>query len=174
MLKTCRLLAREDSKRAFFLPLGANISRREVEEEIAGSGARVSVVSGEARDEVRAAFDLALVASGTATLETGLLGTPMIILYRTSGLSYWLAKRVVSIRHIGMINILAGKRLVPEYIQEKLEPKRIAAQAEKILGSKSMRDKMRRGYKEIRQNLGRHKASVRAADQVLTVLEQRK
>ncbi len=172
MLKACRRLVARGRNLAFFLPLGTNIALRQVAQEIRGSGVRVNVIRGEERQKVRSLMDLALVASGTATLETGLLGTPMIILYRTSWLSYQLAKRLVDVRHIGMINILAGRRLVPEYIQDDLKPERIAREAERILDSASRRAAMRRGFAEVRRKLGRYKASAKAAEVITQLLAQ--
>ncbi len=171
MLAAGKLLILRGGKHTFFLPLGSNIARREVEREVRRSGLAVKIVVAEERNKVRPHFDLALVASGTATLETGLYGTPMLILYKTSWFSYLLAKQLVKgVRHIGMINILAGKRLVPEYIQSEVSAEKLARAAEKILKSSKRRAEMRRGFAVVRRKLGKYKASDRAAREIVEIL----
>src|SRR5690606_19684849 len=88
--------------------------------------------SGETWDLVAAA-DLALVASGSATLETALLGTPMVLMYRLSPVSFAIARRLVRVPFIGMPNLVLGEGAVPELIQDDVRPERIAAEARAIL-----------------------------------------
>ena len=73
-------------------------------------------------DTVLASADVALTASGTATVQTALHGTPMVIVYRVSPLTYQLGRRLVSVNTIGMVNLIAGEQIVPELIQDALTP----------------------------------------------------
>lgn len=74
-----------------------------------------------------------LVKSGTTTLEAALAGTPMVIAYRTSGLTYWLARRLVRVDHIGLVNLVVGERLAPEYVQDEATPEALAAALSPLL-----------------------------------------
>jgi len=78
-----------------------------------------------------------MVASGTATLETALMETPMVILYKVSSPSYYVGKMIIDISHIGLVNIIAGKTIVPELIQDEANPESIAAEVIDILTNKS-------------------------------------
>ena len=104
-----------------------------------------------------------LVASGTATLETALFGTPMVIVYKVSPLSYAIGKMVISVKNIGLVNIIGGATLVPELIQADANPKRMAAEMLSILTNRHRRDEIRKDLSAIREKLGAPGASVRAA-----------
>jgi len=113
---------------------------------------------------------LALCASGTATLEVGLLGTPMIVLYRLARWSYVLAKLLVRLPNFAMVNLVLGREVVPELLQGEAEPERIAAEALRLLGDREARARVRAGLAELRPRLGEGGASARAARQVAEVL----
>ena len=83
--------------------------------------------------------DLAVVTSGTATLETGYFGTPMIVVYRTSWATYAIGRLLIRVKNIGLVNIVAGKGVVPELIQHRVTPEGIAAEAERLLGDAAAR-----------------------------------
>lgn len=122
----------------------------------------VDARSGETWDLVHAA-DLALVASGSATLEAALLGTPMIILYRLSALSFAIARRLVRVPFIGMPNLILGKAAVPELIQDEARPERIAAEASVILGDPERAARIRADLGQVRNALGTPGAAARVA-----------
>ncbi len=117
--------------------------------------------------EVLAVSDLVLVASGTATLQAALIGTPMVIVYRTSPLTYEIGRPLVTIPHIGLVNILAEKELVPEILQERATAKNIAQEALSILGDTSRQREMKQHFQELRNSLGSSGASRRAAEYIL-------
>lgn len=117
-----------------------------------------------------AACDLVLVASGTATLECALLERPMVIVYRTNPLTWWLGRRLVTLPYIGLVNVVAGQRLAPECLQGDATPAKIAAAALAILRSAEVRRDMQRGFQQIRARLGAPGATRRAADAVLAFL----
>jgi lipid-A-disaccharide synthase len=107
--------------------------------------------------------DAAMVASGTATLETALLETPMVIAYRTSPLTAAVGRRVIRVKHIGLVNLIAGRELAPELIQEDATAPRLAAEVRAILADRRRRVAMRRDLAEIRRKLGEPGAARRAA-----------
>ena len=109
----------------FVLPLADTLEEKIVTEIISGFTVKVNVISGHTYDVISCA-DLALVASGTATLETALLGVPMIIVYKISLLSYFIGRLFVHVKNIGLVNIIAGKTIVPELIQGDASGERIA------------------------------------------------
>ena len=116
------------------------------------------------------ACDLVLVASGTATLECALLERPMVIGYKTSPLTYLAARLLLRIPFIGLVNVVAGKNVVPELIQNRAAPEEIAQAAMEIWSSAEKRDRMKQALKEIRPALGQPGASARAAQAVLAEL----
>jgi lipid-A-disaccharide synthase len=125
-------------------------------------GLPVRAVHDETHSVVGAA-DLAVVASGTATMETALLGTPMVVVYRISGLSYALGRRFVRVPHYAMVNIVAERQVVPELIQEAFTPDRVAAEVLSLLADGPRRARMAADLAEVRSRLGAGGASDRAA-----------
>ena len=113
----------------------------------------VRLIEGRTYEALRAA-DVSLVVSGTATLEAALLGAPMVITYRVSFLSYALARLLVRVPFIGMANLVAGRGIVPELIQYRATPDRLAAAARALLEDQGARDAMRAGFSEVRARLG--------------------
>jgi lipid-A-disaccharide synthase len=121
-----------------------------------------------------AAADLAIVSSGTATVETALLGKPMIVVYRLSPLTARLAKPLVRTKFFSMVNLIAGRAVVPELIQDDFTPQGVAEEAVKLLSdTKEGRDRvetMSRGLEEVRKLLGPPRAVERAADEIAGLL----
>jgi lipid-A-disaccharide synthase len=113
---------------------------------------------------------LALCASGTATLEVGLLGTPMIMAYRLARWTYLLAKLMVRLPYVSLVNLVLGRKVVPELIQGEATPQRIAAEAARLLIDAGERDRMRQGLAEVRGRLGAAGASRRAAAEVASLM----
>jgi lipid-A-disaccharide synthase len=118
------------------------------------------------------AADVALVASGTATVETALLGTPMVVVYRVSPVSYALGRPFVRVPHYAMVNIIAGREVVPELIQGDFTPDRVAAEALALLTDTRRRKAMIEDLAEVRRRLGGGGASDRAAGQVAAALSR--
>ncbi len=121
-----------------------------------------------------AAADLAIVSSGTATVETALLGKPMIVVYRLSPLTARLAKPLVRTKFFSMVNLIAGRTVVPELIQNDFTPQRVAEEAVNLLStseqSKARVEEMVRGLVEVRSLLGPPGAVERAADEIVQLL----
>lgn len=133
---------------------------RSVAESLADPG--LHILSGRTWDLV-AASDLVLLSSGTATLETALLGTPMVVAYRLSPVSFAIAKRLVHVDHIAMPNLILERRAVPELVQEEVTVERMADEARAILENPALADQMRRDLSLVRERLGRPGAADRAA-----------
>jgi lipid-A-disaccharide synthase len=109
------------------------------------------------------------VASGTATVETALLGTPMVVVYRLSALTYALGRPFVRVPHYAMVNLIAERRIVPELIQRDFTPKRVAEEALAILNDPARARAMIEALRTVRERLGRPGASDRVADEVLAL-----
>jgi lipid-A-disaccharide synthase len=118
-----------------------------------------------------AASDLAIVASGTATLETAILGTPMVLVYRAHPVTAFLARRIAGVKRIGLANIISGRDIVPELLQEDCTPDKIAAQAIRILTDRSAADTMRKELAAVKSSLGQPGASKRAATAILELIK---
>jgi lipid-A-disaccharide synthase len=129
----------------------------------------IRIVSGSTYD-VLAAADVAVVSSGTATVEAALIGAPMVVIYRVAPLTAWIARRLVRTPYFAMVNLIAGKRIVPELIQDNLTPERVAEEVERLLSSSDARDEMRRELAEVRERLGPPGAIDRAADIIATMI----
>jgi lipid-A-disaccharide synthase len=161
-----RIAARRPGTR-FAVPVAPTIAVAEVETAVRASGLPIEVCPGEAY-RVMAAADLLLVASGTATLEAACYGTPMVVLYRLSSLSYALARALVrGVSHISLPNIVAGRAVVPEFVQGQATPEAIAGAALGILEDDVGRAAQRAALLEVRTRLGEPGAGLRAARAVL-------
>jgi lipid-A-disaccharide synthase len=110
-----------------------------------------------------AAADVAIVSSGTATVEAALLDVPMVVIYRVAPATAWFARRLVRTPFFAMVNLIAGKRVVAELIQEDFTPERVAQEAGRLLESEPARDEMRREFAVVRERLGPAGAIDRAA-----------
>jgi lipid-A-disaccharide synthase len=123
------------------------------------------------RHALIASADLAFVASGTATLETALCGTPMVVVYRTSAATFAIGKRLVKVPWISLVNIVAGEGVVPELIQEQFHARGLEKEGAALLGAPDELAKMRFSLARVARQLGPPGGSERAADAVLAVLE---
>jgi lipid-A-disaccharide synthase len=123
----------------------------------------------DATDDVLAAADLVITASGTATVQTALHERPMVVVYRVSSLSYRVGKPLLKVDTYAMPNLVAGRRIVPELIQDDCTPERIASEAVALLSDPDASARMREALRTLREQLGAPGASGRAADAVLQV-----
>jgi lipid-A-disaccharide synthase len=145
------------------------IAAAEVLSILDGSAPSISVVDSDRYNYVHAA-DLVWTASGTATLETALLGRPMIIVYRVSWLTYWIARWLVRVDHIGMVNLIAEERLMPELIQSDMNSERLAAETRLLLDDTKARTGMVEKLAKLRERLGTPGAAQRVADLALGMM----
>lgn len=114
--------------------------------------------------------DIMVAASGTVTLEAAIAGVPTIIMYIMSDLSFGIAKALVKVKFAGLANLVAGREVSPELLQDDASPGKIASMVIKLLGSKGAIEKMKADYKLVRNKLGRPGAAGRAADIALSML----
>jgi lipid-A-disaccharide synthase len=130
------------------------------------AGLRVAVVEGKA-DAVIAAADAVITASGTATVQTALHEKPMVIVYRLSPLTYRLGIRFVKVDTYGMVNLVAGRKVVPELIQDRCTPRAVAEETLRYLRDPAYAERTREALRDVKRRLGGAGASRRAAELVL-------
>jgi len=135
-----------------------------------GNGLPIKIISGDTHHLMKYAR-LALVASGTATLETGYLETPMVVLYKVYPLTYWIGKRLVKINNIALANIVCGETVVPELIQNQVTPENIVAEMGKYLRDDEYYHAVRTKLSRIKDILGPPGAAARAAREIYQLLE---
>jgi lipid-A-disaccharide synthase len=125
------------------------------------------------RFDAYAASSLAIAASGTVSLEAALAGLPLITIYRTGPLTAWLARRLINVPHINLVNLILGRPAVPELLQEDCRPERIAATATRLLEDEDLRQQQRAALAEAITRLGAADGrlpSQRAAARVLEIM----
>jgi lipid-A-disaccharide synthase len=162
MLKACRILMEKLSPLQFVLPLAGTLDPESVRDILRQFPVPVNVIQDEIYDVI-AVSDVAIVASGTATLETALLETPMVVVYKVSASSYAIGRRFVHVDHICLVNIIAGKTIVPELIQGEANPERIASEVRELIVRRGKAREMKAALAEIREKLGTPGASQRTA-----------
>ena len=124
--------------------------------------------------DARSIMDFALVASGSATLENACLGLPMIIVYKVHFTTWLLSKILLKIPYIGLVNVVAGRKIVPEFLQYGAIPARIAQATLKILENPERLNEMKAELAKVREKLGERGAPRRAAENILKALEEAK
>lgn len=168
MLEAAGRLGREMGMQ-FILARASTVERQQVEAIASQASVPLSIADGDVYN-VLSASDLVWVASGTVTLEAALLEKPMIIVYRLAWLTYGLARLLVRVDHIGMVNIIAGETVVPELIQSDVTGERIFVESAKILRDSALRDQTVKKLAEVRAKLGSPGASGRVADIALGMM----
>ena len=162
MVEAARIISQKIPGTQYILPLADTLEEKTVAGFLSDSGLKVKIVAGHTYD-VLACCDLAVVTSGTATLETGLMGVPMVIVYKVSLFSELIGRMIIRQQHIGLVNILAGKTVAPELIQRDARGPRIASEALAILQNREKRRQIIRDLGNIRAKLGEPGAARRAA-----------
>jgi lipid-A-disaccharide synthase len=153
----------------FFCVRASTLDRAELQKELDRAGFVIPIVEAGRYNAVNAA-DLVWAASGTATLETALLEKPMIVVYRVSWITYWLARLLVKIRYIGIANIIAGKAIVPELVQSALSPERLVHESQAILNDHDARRTMIANLRKLREQLGSPGAANRVAELAVSIM----
>jgi lipid-A-disaccharide synthase len=153
----------------FFCVRASTLDRAELQKELDRAGFVIPIVEAGRYNAVNAA-DLVWAASGTATLETALLEKPMIVVYRVSWLTYWLARLLVQIKFIGIVNIIAGKAIVPELVQSDLSPERLVHESQAILNDHDTRRTMIANLRNLREQLGVPGAANRVAELAISLM----
>jgi lipid-A-disaccharide synthase len=170
MLTAAKILSAGFQDLQFVLPVAPTLDRNFIRAFVEQYGVPVRVVEGMVYDVLKAS-DAAIVTSGTATLEAGLMAVPMVIVYRKSALSDDVLSKLVSgVKHVGLVNIVAGKRLVPELIQQEAAPQNMADAVARLLSDPDYYSRVREGLADVRTRLGDAGASARAAAVVMELL----
>lgn len=162
MLKAANIIEKKLKPVQFVLPIADTLDIAFVSQIISQYSIKVEVIRNEVYDVI-ACSDIAMVASGTATLETALMETPMVIIYKVSAPSYYVGKMVINIDNIGLVNIIAGKTIVPELIQDDASPEKIAAMVMNILTDNKRMADIKTELSKIRDMLGSPGAAERTA-----------
>lgn len=171
LIEAVEKLARREPKTRFILAQASTIQDTLLQPLLSRSPVPIVLVK-ERASEVLALSDLVLVASGTATLQAAVVGTPMVLFYRTTPLTFWFANLVfrflIRVKWIGLVNLVAGRTVVPELIQSAATGQRLYEEALRILDHRPAYDEMIRELARVRAALGEPGASARAAEAVLT------
>jgi lipid-A-disaccharide synthase len=175
MFEAARILSRRLGDVKFLISLAPSIEKNYAKAIIEQMPAALKFEL--ATSDVRHVFERARIvvaASGTVTLEAAIYGIPMVIIYKVSQLSYWLGRTMIKIKNIGLVNLIAGKEIVPELVQNDASPENIAEQVERMLNDPVGLERMRNELLRIRNSLGRAGASGRTADIAILMLKNKK
>ncbi len=153
----------------FTIPLALTLDTEDITPWIEESSIKVEIVKDAFHRVVREA-DIAIVTSGTATIETALMGTPMVVVYRLNSLTYLIARMLIRVDYIAMVNLVAGKKIVPELIQSEVNAENIARHALSILSDNVAIKKMKDDLSEVKRRIGKPGASARVAERVVSFL----
>jgi lipid-A-disaccharide synthase len=167
ILEACRKLAKDVSPQ-FVLAAAPGLAT-DLRRACDASGVAMCVVEGATYDALAAA-ECAIISSGTATVEAALLGVPMVVVYRVSRSTAMIARWLVRTQFFAMVNLIAGRKIVPELIQDEFSAAAVEAETRRILGSPGIREQMKRDLAEVRTKLGPGGAIERAAGIIARML----
>ena len=157
-------------KPVFLLPLAPTLSENDlIAHGLAEAGVEVRVIR-ENRYDLMAACDAVMAASGTVSLELAILDVPMVISYRVSPLTYFLGRRLIKIQYASLVNLVAGREVVPELLQDDAEPEKIATATMLLVADQTERTRQLAGLDEVRKKLGGAGASAKAAKLALETI----
>lgn len=168
LVEAAKRLCAERPSLQVVVPLAPAISPTEVSARFAGSGLNPILIDGQA-PRVVGASEVAVVASGTATLEAALMHRPLVVVYRVSPASYAVGRLLVRVPHVSLVNLLLGRQVVPELLQGRMTSEAICSEVGKLWAGPE-RERMLSGLSELRASLGPQGASRRAAEEVLELL----
>lgn len=172
LLEAAKLLQQQLPEVDFTMPRAGTIPLSLLESKIKAAGVQVKITEGHNYD-VFSVADLALATSGTVTLEAALCGLGSIIVYRTSAINAFIARRVINIPDIGLPNIVAGRHILPELLQEDFTPEKVAQEALHLLDPER-NARMKKDLAYVKERLGQPGAVDRVAQLVLKIAEEKK
>ena len=172
LLEGAKLLQKQMPEVQFAMPRAGTIPLELLQGKITASGLDIKITEGHNYDLFSIA-DLALATSGTVTLEAALCGLPSVIVYRTSALNAFIARRVINIPNIGLPNIVAGRQILPELLQEDFTPAKVAATAAELLAPER-RPQLEANLAYMKARLGEPGAVNRVAQLILKIAEEKK
>jgi len=168
MLSSARLIKKKIPDIQFVLPIAAGHLKDEIKEMVDRSGLDVKIIDGRSH-EVMSASDVLIICSGLATLEAAIIGTPMVVIYKVSPITEVIARVLIKIPNVSPPNIIAGKKIVPELLQAKANPRNISETTVELLKTPSKIKEMRAGLREAVKKLGSPDSTTRAAKIVLEI-----
>jgi lipid-A-disaccharide synthase len=168
LVQSCHLIARDRPAVQFVLALAPGMSKSQITPYLPLE-TPIRVVEDATYDALGSA-DVAIVSSGTATVEAALMDTPMIVVYRLAPLTAAIARWLVRTPMFAMVNLIAGKRVVPELVQNDFTPERVGNEVIRLLDSEEARFEVRQGLASVREKLGPPGAIERAADIIAGML----
>ena len=171
MLEAGRIMVRRLPDLCFLVCVAPGIDGQTIRDVLKQHDLPVQIVDDTPYD-LMAASELVVAASGTVTLEAAILNTPMVILYKVSSLTYWIGRMMAKVQHIGLVNLVAGKTVVPELIQREASPERIAEEALSILTEQKRFSTMKSALVAVKERLGTPGASDRAARLVVEMMSR--
>ena len=170
MLGATKLLHEQFSNLRFLLVVASTISFEKIKLAVAEEHNYVQLIHKEAYQAI-AASELVITASGTATLETALLNRPMVIVYKVNRFTGWLAKKLIKIPYVSLCNIVAGKKIMPELLQEQATAENITDEVSMILKDKNNLQNLKNELSVVRANLGQLEAANNVAKVALDMLQ---
>lgn len=171
MLKTAQIIHKKIELAQFLIAKSANVDLNIYDHYLRSFKLPWAIIEGRTYDCLQAA-DFSLVCSGTATLETAIMEKPFCVIYKMNLLNYFLYRPLIKIPYIGMANIIAGKEIVPEFIQFQATAKNIAREVIRLLENPKELERIKNDLREVKNKLGEKGASLRAAQNILKYLNQ--
>jgi lipid-A-disaccharide synthase len=171
LIRAAEQLANREPQTKFILAQASTIQDNLLQPLLRHSSVPVTLVKEQA-SEVMAVSDLLLVASGTATLQAAVVGTPMVLLYRTTAWEFWIAGFFLRVKWIGLVNLVAGRSVVPELLQDEATGQRLYEEALRILEDPLAYGEMKRSLVQVRDALGEPGASLRAAEVIVAACRE--
>ena len=174
MLAAAQILQDRLKNIKFIISIAPSVEEKHVE-EILNNHRKISDYE-LATEDVKKVFEMCgivVAASGTVTLEAAICGTPTVIIYKVSSVSYWLGRLMIQVKNVGLVNLIAGKNIVPELLQDKASPENIADTVFNMLNNPNELQKLRKKLFEIKDMLGGPGASERVAKIALTMMEKK-
>lgn len=173
MIESAYQISLRNPQIQFVLPIGPAIPRERIDDILENTHRekiRNLHIAEHQVHETMAYSDIVMVASGTATLETACFATPMVIIYKVNYITSILARLLIRIPYIGLVNVVAGEKIIPEFLQHEARPKLISACVESFINNPKKLDEKRSQLKQIKQKLGEPGAVRRAAQSIIDFL----
>jgi len=167
LCRAAELIAMHKPEAQFVLPMATGLDRRFLENIV--QARPITIVANETYNAIRYSR-AAVVASGTATLETALLGTPEVIVYRISRATWFLGKFLLRVRLFGIVNIILGEEVVPELFQDKMTPEDVSKTAIRLMDDVWLQSRIRGNYEKLRRQLGSGNVAERVVEAVASVV----
>ncbi len=171
ILKAAEALARQYDNMDFYLPIAPGISKTELTKTIKEYNVRVHIKTDHTYDLMNIC-DFAIATSGTVTLEAAMIGLPSVILYKMSPISYFIGNFLVHLPNFSLPNIIAGERILPEFLQAEISTEKIVGEAEKMFKNTESAAVLKEKLKLIRQRLGQPDAAARVAELILRTADR--